>query len=115
MSMYTSHKRSRTQVSCFNHPTKKKPILLAIPLPTGGRNATKAENLLPFRNIEKLEKPHFLSTIANLRATARLESCWRSTHICDQRLSLRRERSVDINCEAVHESGEAMKSLGTSM
>ena len=53
---------------------KKKPILLAIPLPTGGRNATKAENLLPFRNIEK----YFLSTIANLWVTPRLESCWGS-------------------------------------
>jgi hypothetical protein len=59
-------------------------ILLAIALPTNGRNTTKTENLLSFQNIERLEKPHFLSTIANLRVTARLESCRGSTHICHQ-------------------------------
>jgi hypothetical protein len=58
-------------------------MLLAIPHATDGRHATKTENLLSFR-IKRLEKPHFLSTIPNVRVTARLESCWGSTHICHE-------------------------------
>jgi hypothetical protein len=44
-----------------------KPILLAISLVTDGSKASKQENLLSFQNIERLEKPHLLSTIVNLR------------------------------------------------